>query len=529
MSYGLDDLEEKDLTLQIDEDIKRQIKEYYNESLSNVTRDGMVFKITIPDPDPPPPPPGERLSWFTKDTELKKSIFVPDGLPEGKEESRTLPWVFHDDEQTRLMPLKCMMRGYNASNNPSDYKDARWSHPGFDDSQVNTAFEREDGTENGVPYAIWTIEINTTTAAPGKKWATCEFQQGDFPLSIDLNFLIFGRVSKESLGNGTSLMSYGLDDLEEKDLTLQIEDDIKRQIKENYDSTSSNVTRNGMIFTITVPPPETPIALIISLVLIILMVLVCVCFIGYRKWAKKRKDSKEVVEDHEEGSLSKHKAVEVETEKLIPENSNSSEKQMNGLTLRETNNLNDPKKRYEAGKIKDDWRHISHKPEVSEVKKAALLAWEGYLTSVENMIIKNMDITDIPRAQMEKLTSIVTKWIWIEDITHTIQLSSILASVRCERLQMSNVELSEKDTWAPFWVIAMEDWVEVVWLDNVTLNIEDLCQYGGRGKCRQLTVCGKNESYPRLRSWVAQEKWELTLDNEAMLMMEKKQKQLQPP
>ena len=39
----------------------------------------------------------ERLSWFTKDAEIRSSIFVPDDLPEGKEENRILPWVFHSD------------------------------------------------------------------------------------------------------------------------------------------------------------------------------------------------------------------------------------------------------------------------------------------------------------------------------------------------------------------------------------------------------------------------------------------------
>jgi len=39
----------------------------------------------------------ERLSWFTKDQEMRSSIFVPDDLPEGKEENRVLPWVFHSD------------------------------------------------------------------------------------------------------------------------------------------------------------------------------------------------------------------------------------------------------------------------------------------------------------------------------------------------------------------------------------------------------------------------------------------------
>ena len=80
----------------------------------------------------------ERLSWFTKDPKIKKSTFVPDNLSEGKEENRVLPWVFHDNQPYK-MQLKCIMRGYNASNNPSDYKDARWSHPGFSDSQVNTS------------------------------------------------------------------------------------------------------------------------------------------------------------------------------------------------------------------------------------------------------------------------------------------------------------------------------------------------------------------------------------------------------
>ena len=88
---------------------------------------------------------------------------MPDNLSEGKEENRVLPWVFHDNQPYK-MEVKCIMRGYNASNNPSDYKDARWSHPGFSDSQVNTSAKPEEGDEQGVQYRIWTIEINTTAA-----------------------------------------------------------------------------------------------------------------------------------------------------------------------------------------------------------------------------------------------------------------------------------------------------------------------------------------------------------------------------
>ena len=102
-----------------------------------------------------------------------------------------------------------MMRGYNASNNPSDYQEARWSHPGFDDSQVDTSAPPVKGTENGVSYSIWTMEITITAEDSGKKWVTCEWQQGDFPLSIDFKFLIFKKLSSQKEVK-EGLMSYGL-------------------------------------------------------------------------------------------------------------------------------------------------------------------------------------------------------------------------------------------------------------------------------------------------------------------------------
>jgi len=191
----------------------------------------------------------ERLSWFTRDREMKRRIFVPDNLSEGKEENRVMPWVFHDNEEYE-MKLNCIMRGYNVSNNPSDYKDARWSHPGFSASQVDTSAVPLPGKEGTVPYKIWTIAITTSAADAGKKWATCEFQQGDFPLSTDFKFLIFRKVSSSEEEN----VVYDLGGfLDERDLTQQVEDDIKRQISEHYNMTSESVTRSGQEFHITVP------------------------------------------------------------------------------------------------------------------------------------------------------------------------------------------------------------------------------------------------------------------------------------
>ncbi len=194
----------------------------------------------------------ERLSWFTEDPDIKRSIFVPDNLPEGKEENRVLPWVFHSDEDKKLIQLKCIMRGYNASNNPSDYKDARWSHPGFSDNQVDTSTPAENGTDQGVPYRIWTIEIDTTAADAGKKWATCEFQQGDFPLSTDFQFLIFNKQSEADDQNEVSY-DFGGEVLDEKDVTQKIEDDLIRQVSEHYkrQNCSFAIAEDRKTFSIT--------------------------------------------------------------------------------------------------------------------------------------------------------------------------------------------------------------------------------------------------------------------------------------
>ena len=153
-----------------------------------------------------------------------------------------------------------MMRGYNASNNPSDYQKARWSHPGFDDSQVDTSAPAEEGEEDGEPYAIWTMEITISAEDAGKKWVTCEWQQGDFPLSTDFIFLIFNNTNNNTTCTTTEaktiILSFGLGEqqLDEKDINQQIEDDIKRQISEHYSMPTSSVSRSedGQEFLITV-------------------------------------------------------------------------------------------------------------------------------------------------------------------------------------------------------------------------------------------------------------------------------------
>jgi len=231
----------------------------------------------------------ERLSWFSKDKVMRKSIFVPKDLPEGKEENRALPWVFHDDGGLKVMELKCMMRGFNDSNNPSDYKEARWSHPGFENSQVDTSAPAENGTDTGVPYRIWTIKITVSAKDAGKKIATCEWQQGDFPLSTDFTFLIFRRKGEDQPQDEDKVLrKYFLGEALGKSFgTEQIEDKIKEQICEQYYWSPCNdkVTRSGDDYQIVIPKDVLEGSSSVAIVIIIIIVLIVVAilaFISYR-------------------------------------------------------------------------------------------------------------------------------------------------------------------------------------------------------------------------------------------------------
>ena len=81
-------------------------------------------------------------------------------------------------------------------------------------------------------------------------------------------------------------------------------------------------------------------------------------------------------------------------------------------------------------------------------------------------------------------------------------------------LQLYYLSLTEPQTRAL--ITAMRDKVEDVWLrPGVTLDIEALCQYNGRGTCRRLQVRdGTIERYgERLRRWTEEVGWAVTIDD----------------
>ena len=137
-------------------------------------------------------------------------------------------------------------------------------------------------------------------------------------------------------------------------------------------------------------------------------------------------------------------------------------------------------------------------------------------------MITNKSITDIPRDQMEKLASIVTERVWIHNMTHADQLGGILASVKLPVLGLYYMRLNQAETQAL--VTAMRDRVERVRLEYaVTLDIEELTQYDGQGRCWELRVWRdtRERYWDRLRRWAADKGWRVRRDDEWELAMER--------
>ena len=177
----------------------------------------------------------------------------------------------------------------------------------------------------------------------------------------------------------------------------------------------------------------------------------------------------------------------------------------------------DPQKRKEADKIQAASSHEYYEPSEDELKTAAQLAQEGYLSSLKYMRIKNRNISEISRDNMAKLSSIV-KVMQIDNITPVSHLGVILASVQSYLLILSNMSLSEENTWAL--VTAMRARVQsVVLWNNVTLDLELLAAYDGEGRCTRLELRGDTRAKyeTRLRRWAGDKVWAVTEDDSPAL------------
>ena len=139
---------------------------------------------------------------------------------------------------------------------------------------------------------------------------------------------------------------------------------------------------------------------------------------------------------------------------------------------------------------------------------AASLANHRLLGSVGLMWLSDVNLTSVPA---EDLASSVTGIFFIKNVSGC-NLVTILGSVKSKVLKIFRQSLDSEETQAL--VQAMESCVKEVWLDyKVTLDIRDLMEYSGQGKCRKV-ACYRNDGYRKqLRTWAESRNWEVTHDN----------------
>ena len=182
----------------------------------------------------------------------------------------------------------------------------------------------------------------------------------------------------------------------------------------------------------------------------------------------------------------------------------------------------DPQKKTAAKNIQAAWADEWHTPSAAELKRAAQLAQEGYLSSVKNLWISQYsDISEIPSDNMAKLSSIVTDRVDIRDMTPESQLGAILASVQSKRISLGYMSLSEENTRA---LVTAMSRVQRVALDGgVTLDPEILATYDGQGHCTKLAVFRdtKDKYGPRLREWAGDRGWRVKWDADVLLWMQR--------
>ena len=181
----------------------------------------------------------------------------------------------------------------------------------------------------------------------------------------------------------------------------------------------------------------------------------------------------------------------------------------------------DPQKQTEADNIQAAWSQSSYYPREDELKTAAQLAQEGYLSSVKYMRIRNKNLSEISSNNIGKLSSIVTDRVVIENIPPSSQLGAILASVQSEVLDLQDMLLNKENTGAL--LTAMPARVREVKLGhNVTLDPK-VPPYDGQGHCTELWVGGntRDKYGPGLRRWAEDRRWTVTVDNSAWLAMKR--------
>ena len=144
---------------------------------------------------------------------------------------------------------------------------------------------------------------------------------------------------------------------------------------------------------------------------------------------------------------------------------------------------------------------------------AASLAHHALFGSVQRMELGNVDLTSVPAEHLASLASSVTECVSITNVSGC-GLVTILDSVKSQQLVFRHQSLDREETQAL--VRAMESGLERVDLHyRVTLDIRELMEYNGQGKCRGVGCYNDAvEKYrEKQRTWASRKHWEVISDD----------------
>ena len=83
-------------------------------------------------------------------------------------------------------------------------------------------------------------------------------------------------------------------------------------------------------------------------------------------------------------------------------------------------------------------------PTISVVSSAASFCFHGYITKLDNMTLKEVDVSSIPPDHLSALSSSITQTLYIDNMEGDI--TPVLLNVKTKYLIISNMKLSVDET-----------------------------------------------------------------------------------
>ena len=149
--------------------------------------------------------------------------------------------------------------------------------------------------------------------------------------------------------------------------------------------------------------------------------------------------------------------------------------------------------------------------DISEIRCAASLTHYGLLNGMVTMGMENVDLSSVPDEHLVSLTASVSRALFIENVSGC-DLLSILTSLKCDQVIITNQSLGREETRALVQLMEMDGiWrgLGILNLDEVTLDIEALVEYSGKGPCSQIRLnkATLNRYSEELRTWAKSKNW----------------------